>query len=101
MAAAFDAVETVREVLGILEQQYVVVTLLRDVLDRGLQVAIGTETGMAPLAECPLVVAPVRGGGRARRHDRRARPDPHELSAGAGRGGGGQPAARSQRLSDG
>ncbi len=58
MAMAFDAVETVREVLGILEQQYVVVTVLRDVLDRGLQVAIGTETGLEPLAECSLVVSP-------------------------------------------
>jgi heat-inducible transcriptional repressor len=58
IARAFDALDTVREVLGILEQQYVVVTLLRDVLDRGLQVAIGTETGMAPLAECALIVAP-------------------------------------------
>jgi heat-inducible transcriptional repressor len=58
MALAFDAVEKVREVLGILEQQYVVVTVLRDVLDRGLQVAIGTETGLEPLAECSLVVAP-------------------------------------------
>ena len=58
IARAFDAIETVREVLGILEQQYVVVTLLRDVLDRGLQVAIGTETGMEPLAECALIVAP-------------------------------------------
>jgi heat-inducible transcriptional repressor len=45
-------------VLGILEQQYVVVTVLRDVLDRGLQVAIGTETGLEMLAECSLVVAP-------------------------------------------
>ncbi len=58
IASAFDAIETVREVLGILEQQYVVVTLLRDVIERGLQVAIGTETGMAPLAECALIVAP-------------------------------------------
>jgi heat-inducible transcriptional repressor len=58
MAMAFDAVETVREVLGILEQQYVVVTVLRDVLDRGLQVAIGSETGLEPLAECSLVVSP-------------------------------------------
>jgi heat-inducible transcriptional repressor len=58
MASAFDAVETVRQVLGILEQQYVVVTVLRDVLDRGLHVAIGTETGFEPLAECSLVVAP-------------------------------------------
>lgn len=58
MAEAFDAVGTVRRVLGILEQQYLVVTVLRDVLDRGLQVAIGTETGLEPLAECSLVVAP-------------------------------------------
>jgi heat-inducible transcriptional repressor len=63
IARAFDAIETVREVLGILEQQYVVVTLLRDVLDRGLQVAIGTETGMAPLAECALIVAPYQAEG--------------------------------------
>ena len=58
VAQAFDAIETVRSVLGILEQQYVVVTLLRDVLDRGLHVAIGSETGVAPLSECALVVAP-------------------------------------------
>jgi heat-inducible transcriptional repressor len=58
MAQAFDAIETVREVLGILEQQFVVVSLLRDVIDRGLHVAIGSETGVAPLAECALVVAP-------------------------------------------
>lgn len=57
-AASFDAVGTVREVLRILEQQLVVVTLMRDVLDRGLSVAIGTETGMEPLAECAVVVAP-------------------------------------------
>jgi heat-inducible transcriptional repressor len=58
VAAAFDAVGTVRQVLTILEQQYVIVTLLQDVLDRGLSVAIGTETGMQPLADCSLVVAP-------------------------------------------
>jgi heat-inducible transcriptional repressor len=58
MAAAFDAVDTVREILAILEQQFVVVTVLRDVLDRGLQVAIGSETGLVPLAECALVVSP-------------------------------------------
>ena len=65
VARAFDAIETVRAVLGILEQQYVVVTLLRDVLDRGLQVAIGTETGMAPLAECALIVAPYQVEGES------------------------------------
>jgi heat-inducible transcriptional repressor len=58
VARAFDAIETVRSVLGILEQQYVVVTLLRDVLSRGMHVAIGSETGVAPLAQCALVVAP-------------------------------------------
>ena len=84
---AFDAIETVREVLGILEQQFVVVTLLRDVLDRGLHVAIGTETGVAPLAECALVVAPYEVEGERGRHDRRARPHPHELPPGAGGGG--------------
>jgi heat-inducible transcriptional repressor len=58
MAAAFDAVDTVRRVLDTLEQQYVVVSLLRDVLDSGLSVAIGTEHGLVPLAECSVVVAP-------------------------------------------
>jgi heat-inducible transcriptional repressor len=58
MALAFDAVETIRQVLGILEQQVVIVTLLRDVLDRGLSVAIGTEHGVQPLADCSVIVAP-------------------------------------------
>ncbi len=62
MANAFDAVETVRTVLGILEQQYLVVSLLRDVLDRGMSVAIGTEHGVVPLAECAVVVAPFGAG---------------------------------------
>ncbi|HZU78730.1 MAG TPA: heat-inducible transcriptional repressor HrcA [Acidimicrobiales bacterium] len=59
MAAAFDAVETVRSVLSILEQQLVVVELVEQILDRGLSVAIGTEHGFEPLASCALVVAPV------------------------------------------
>lgn len=63
MLASFDAVDTVRRVLGILEEQLVVVTLLRDVLDRGLNVAIGSETGVEPLAECSLVVAPYQVDG--------------------------------------
>jgi heat-inducible transcriptional repressor len=59
MASAFDAVETVRSVLSILEQQLVVVQLIEDVLDSGLSVAIGAEHGFEPLASCALVVAPV------------------------------------------
>ena len=63
MASAFDAVAQVSEILRILEQQFVVVSLLRDVLDRGLHVAIGTETGIAPLAECSVIVSPYAVGG--------------------------------------
>jgi len=63
VAAAFDAVTQVSEVLRVLEQQFVVVTLLRDVIDRGLTVAIGTETGMEPLADCAVVVAPYEVNG--------------------------------------
>lgn len=59
MADSFEAVEVVRQVLHTLEQQYVVVSLVRDVLDRGLSVAIGAEHGVEPLAACSVVVAPV------------------------------------------
>ena len=59
MAQAFDAVEIVRSVLHTLEQQYVVVSLVRDMLNRGLSVAIGTEHGVEPLATCSLVLSPV------------------------------------------
>ncbi len=60
MAVAFDAVDTVRSVLSILEQQLVVVELIEDILDRGLSVAIGAEHGFEPLAACALVVAPIQ-----------------------------------------
>jgi heat-inducible transcriptional repressor len=59
VAAAFDAVEVVRNVLETLEQQYVVVTLVRDIVDRGMSVAIGVEHGVEPLSACSVVVAPV------------------------------------------
>jgi heat-inducible transcriptional repressor len=64
MAAAFDAVDTVRQVLSTLEEQYLVVSLLRDLLDRGLSVAIGTEHGLEPLATCSIVVAPYETEGQ-------------------------------------
>jgi heat-inducible transcriptional repressor len=63
MAQAFDAVDVVRTVLQTLEQQYVVVSLIREVLDRGLTVAIGNEHGIEPLAACSVVVAPVQVDG--------------------------------------
>ena len=58
MAAAFDAVEVVRKVLQTLEQQFVVSSLMKDVLGRGLSVAIGAEHGVEPLASCSVVIAP-------------------------------------------
>jgi heat-inducible transcriptional repressor len=65
LAGSFEAVETVRSVLALLEQQLVVVTLLRDVMASGLSVAIGAEHGYEPLASCAVVVAPVSIDGRA------------------------------------
>lgn len=63
IAGSFDARETIEAVLGILEQQFVVVSLLKDLVDNGLAVAIGSESGVAPLADCSLVVAPYQAGG--------------------------------------
>jgi len=61
MVERFEAVDQVRAVLTILEQSFVVVTLLRDVLAQGQSVSIGSEHGLATLAECSLVVAPFAG----------------------------------------
>ena len=58
MAQAFDAVDTVRQVLTILERQYVVVSLIRDIIDHGLTVSIGSEHGIEPLSACSVVVSP-------------------------------------------
>ena len=63
MAGAFDAVDIVRDVLQTLEQQFIVVSLVRDIVDRGMSVAIGIEHGVEPLSACSVVVAPVVVGG--------------------------------------
>ena len=59
VASSFEAVEVVRQVLHTLEQQFVVVSLVRDIVDRGMSVAIGVEHGVEPLSACSVVVAPV------------------------------------------
>ncbi len=59
VAEVFDGVETVRKVLSILEQELLVVTLVQDILDQGLSVAIGSEHGYEPLSSCAVIVAPV------------------------------------------
>jgi heat-inducible transcriptional repressor len=58
MTDQFPAIETVREVLEILEQSFVVVSLISDLLASGKSVVIGAESGLASLAECSIVVAP-------------------------------------------
>jgi heat-inducible transcriptional repressor len=58
MAEQFAAVDTVRQVLSILEESFVVVSLLTEALSHTQSVSIGTENGVASLAECSLVVAP-------------------------------------------
>jgi heat-inducible transcriptional repressor len=58
MVSTFEAVDTVRHVLAILEQQYVVVSVLRDALHNDKLVSIGAEHGFESLVECSVVVAP-------------------------------------------
>ncbi len=65
LAAAFGAAEQLREVLNVLEQQLVVVSLIREVIDRGNRVAIGAESGIGSLSECSLVLAPYEVSGGA------------------------------------
>jgi heat-inducible transcriptional repressor len=59
VAEAFEGVETVRKVLAILEQELLVVSLVQDILNQGLSVAIGAEHGFESLASCAVIVAPV------------------------------------------
>ena len=66
MASAFDAVEVVRDVLRTLEQQFVVVSLIGDLVQRGMSVAIGVEHGVERLAACSVIVAPVLVDGEQR-----------------------------------
>ena len=63
IASAFQTRDSLQEALVLLEQQLTVVSLLEDVLGRGLSVAIGTETGVSSLTECSIVVAPYLVGG--------------------------------------
>ncbi|MDA8195855.1 MAG: heat-inducible transcriptional repressor HrcA [Actinomycetota bacterium] len=58
VAASFDAVDTVRSVISILERQYLVVSLIRSVIGKGQSVAIGSENGISSLKECAVVAFP-------------------------------------------
>ncbi len=50
--------------LEMLEQQVVVVSLVRDLLDQGVTVSIGSENDVDELRDCSLVLAPYRVDGQ-------------------------------------
>jgi heat-inducible transcriptional repressor len=54
---AFSAGETVARLLEVLEHQYVVVSLVRDLIDQGVTVRIGAENQLEDLRECSVVLA--------------------------------------------
>lgn len=62
IARQFDGGGLLGEILELLEQQLVVVGLLRELMDRQVSVAIGSEHGIETLSECSLVLAPVVAG---------------------------------------
>lgn len=58
-AADFSASETVSRLLEMLEQQFLVVTLARNLIDSGVTVRIGEENERVELRECAVIMAPV------------------------------------------
>lgn len=61
-AGDFSAAETVSRLLGLLEQQFLVVTLARNLLEQGVSVRIGSENERVELKECSVILAPVTVG---------------------------------------
>jgi heat-inducible transcriptional repressor len=55
---SFASQDAVARLLELLERQYVVVTLVRDLIDAGLTVRIGAENDLSELRECSVVLAP-------------------------------------------
>jgi heat-inducible transcriptional repressor len=68
VADSFEALQTVRSVLSVLEEQYLMVSLLRETAKAGARVSIGGEHGTdntyLALASCSLVVASYQIDGR-------------------------------------
>ncbi|MGH9000804.1 MAG: heat-inducible transcriptional repressor HrcA [Acidimicrobiia bacterium] len=59
---AFSARQTVGRLLELLEHQLVVVSLVRDLIEEGVTVRIGSENQLEALAECSVVLARYRVG---------------------------------------
>jgi heat-inducible transcriptional repressor len=55
---AFETAERASRLLEVLEHQVVVVSLVRELLDRGLTVSIGSENQLDELRDCAIVLAP-------------------------------------------
>ena len=55
---AFSTTATTARLLEMLEEQVVVVSLVRDLLDHGVNVSIGSEHDVAELRDCSIVLAP-------------------------------------------
>jgi heat-inducible transcriptional repressor len=55
---AFTTVEQAAQVLEVLEEQFVVVSMIRALLDDGITVRIGSENEMVELRDCSIVIAP-------------------------------------------
>ena len=62
--SAFAKHERAARLLEMLEHQVVVVSMVRELLDRGLTVSIGSENTIADLRDCSVVLAPYEVEGR-------------------------------------
>jgi heat-inducible transcriptional repressor len=61
---AFATTESAARLLEMLEHQVVVVSLVRELLDAGLAVSIGTENRLDELRDCSIVVSPFEVDGQ-------------------------------------
>ena len=68
VADSFEAMQTVRSILSVLEEQFLVVSLLRETAKSGTGISIGAEhaadDAYTALSSCSVVVAPYRIDGR-------------------------------------
>ena len=61
---AFSTAESAARLLEMLEHQVIVVSLVHELLDRGLTVSIGSENRLEDLRDCSIVLAPYEVDGR-------------------------------------
>ncbi len=63
--SAFSTNERAARLLEMLEHQVVVVSLIRELIDNGLTVSIGSENSLDDLRDCSIVLAPYEVDGHA------------------------------------